>query len=490
MKAFLSPAALAAALAASAPALSPRAEAGDLPSVASPFAELRKAPVFQGEPLPLAKLWGPALPAGTLFQVEKVYGRWVFGRAMAPANMKAADHAPPGWLFSRQLVMPGDTDTLSSAQWKISRAVLFHAREGRKKLFGKDSSPSSLDFLETLTVSKKTLSAFSLPEAAKPASLPSFSFFPEAFAETTPKTGQDSPAPASLGLIGADLSFLDQEIEVIEAKKRSEKKAKESRKLKTPPLPALDAPTKHGMLGRFMLERYLELPPLSMEEVDGHIYLRATAQRALAGCPAAVQDYWKNRRWGFFRVFRLKSRPEQRHPWFEIALPGGYFALSARAIAQAGNEAELAFLLVRQLSRELRLGSKRKAPVFDLKNWPSSLVPLSEEVWDSYLRDQSTREAKDFDVSDEIAVDMQAIECISRAGYRPMAAVAYLKKLLVNREEPWAEWYVKHSIGLEYRTTRVAELVPQAIAQQKFPEGADSMEKRFTSASRQWNLLP
>ena len=49
---------------------------------------------------------------------------------------------------------------------------------------------------------------------------------------------------------------------------------------------------------------------------------------------------------------------------------------------------------------------------------------------------------------------------------------------------------MKHSIGLEYRVERVAALVTQALAQRKFPEGKESMEKRFASASRQWNLLP
>ena len=475
MKAFSSSAALFAALAAT------RALAGDLPSVSSPFAELRKAPVFSAEALPLAKTWGPALPVGTPFQVEKVYGRWVFGRAEPPAHMRKADFAPPGWLFSRQLVIPGDSDTLTPAQLRTARAVLFHSREGRKKLFGKDSPPSSLDFLETLSLSRKTLAAFSLPENPKAGST-SFSLIPEAFAE------EKDPAP--LGLSGADLSFLEQEIKVIQAKKKTEVKVRERRKLKAPPPPPLDAAAKNGMLGRYMLERYLELPPLSMEEVDGHVYLRATAQRALAGCPLPVQEHWKSRRWGFFRVFRLKSRPEVRHPWFEMGLPGGYFAVSARAIGQAANEAELAFLLARQLARELRVAARRKAPVFNLKDWPGSLASLSEEVWDSYLRDQSTRDAEDLDVSDEIAVDLQAVECISRAGYRPMAAVAYLKKLVVNKDQPWAEWYVKHSIGLEYRVERVAALVTQAMAQRKFPEGADSMEKRFASAAKQWNLLP
>lgn len=481
MKAFSSPGPLCTALAllAGSPALA--APAPELPAVSSPFAELRKGPVFQAEAIPLAKTWGPALPAGTPFQVEKVYGRWVFGRVVPPSSMRAADHAAPGWLFSRQLVMPGDSDTLSPAQWKASRSVLFHSREARRKLFGKEAGPSPLDFYETLTLSKKTLAAFSLPErppasSSSPASL----LIPFAFAE------EKEPAP--LGLSGADLTFLDQEISVIQEKKRAAVKSRESKKLREPPAPPLDPAAKTGMLGRFMLERYLELPAANLEEVDGSVYLRAIAQRALQGCPAKIQDHWKSRRWGFFRIFRIKSRPEVRHPWFEIALPGGYFGVSARAIEQAVSEAELAFLLVRQLARELRV--KRKAFAFDKKDWPASLGPLSEEVWDSYLKDQSTLDAEDLDVADEIAVDLEATECISRAGYQPMAAVGYLKKLLANKDQAWAAWYVKHQIGLEYRVERMATLVATALAQQKFPEGKESQQKRFASASRQWNLLP
>lgn len=481
MKVFLSPAVFASLLAAQIPSLVPRAQAAELPVLSSPFAELRKAPLFQADRLPLARTWGPALPVGTEFQVEKVYGRWVFGKAQPLANMKAADQAPSGWLFSRHLLVPGDSDTAYPTQVKTARSVLYHSGEARPKLFGKDAPSFPPDFLETLTLSQKTLAAFSLPENPKAASFPSL--VPEALASE-----KDKPAP--LGLSGTELSFLEQEISVIKAKKQAEKRARERKKLKVPSPPPLDSAAKVGMLGRYMFERYLDLPPLSMEEVDGYIYLKATAQRALNGCPVAVQDHWKKRRWNFFRIFRLKSRPEQKHPWFELALPGGYFGVSARSIALAGDEAELAFLVVRQLVREHHLASRRKAPTFNMKAWPRSLTPLSEEFWEAYLQDQSTKEAKGIDVSDEITVDMKAIECISRAGYRPMAAVAYLKKLLINKDQSWAEWYAKNSIGLEYRTNRVTELAQEAVAQHKFPEGKESMEKRFASAARQWNLMP
>lgn len=456
------------------------------PSISSPLGELRKAPVFGAEIIPMAKTWGVSIPIGTPFQVEKVYGRWVFGHPSPLPHMRASDYSSPGWIFSRHLLLPGDSDTRNSTQLKASRNVLYHGRAARKKLAEKeDAKPasSSIDFLETLTLSKKTLQAFSLPEkdtGKSSSASPYLDLIPFAFAE------EKEPAP--MGLVGADFSFLDQEIKVIQDRKKFEAKQRESKKLKTPSAPAIDDATRTGVLGRYLLERYLDLPPLTMEEVDGHIYMQATATRALLGCPKEIQAYWKNRRWAHFRVFRLKSRPEARQPWLEMALPGGYFAVSARAIEQAANEAELAFLLVRQLAREPR--TKRKATRFNAKTWPSSLPALSEEAWDQVLKSQSTKDSEHLDVADEIAVDMIAIECIAKAGYRPMAGLAYLKKLFVNKEEPWAEWFSKNSIGLGYRIERLATLVQDAVAQQKIPDGNDSQAKRFAAASRQWNILP
>jgi len=449
--------------------------ASPYPTISSPFAELRKAPVFHSDALPLAKTWGVSLPVGTPFQVEKVYGRWVFGRPEPLPQMKQSDYSPPGWIFSRQLIVPGDSDTLSAQQIQSNRNVIFHARAARKKL---GEGGISMDFLETLTLSSKTLEAFSQPEEKKPSR--SFSLENNAYA--------NDKEPAPMGLIGTDLSFLEQEILVIKERKKREAQRKEAKKLKVPrPLP-LDNATRGGVLGRFLFERYLEIPPLTMEEVDGFIYMRATAMRALRGCPKEVQSHWRSRRWKHFRAFRLKSRPEVRHPWLELALPGGIFAVSGRAIEQASNEAELAFLLVRQLARELRV--KRKAPRFDAKNWPGSLPLLSEEIWDQVLKAQSTKDAEDFDVADEIAVDMVAVECIAKAGYRPLAALDYLKKLALNKDQPWAEWFVSQSIGLDYRIERVAALTQEGIARQKFPDAEETHAKRFASASRQWNLLP
>ncbi len=466
------------------------AAAAEDPVVAGPLTELRKAPLFTSEIIPLAKTWGLALPMGTRFQVQKVYGRWVFGKPSALSGMHARDFAPPGWLYSRTLLMPGDSDTLAPSVVQSSRALLFHARALWKKLeLGKAPLRSSLDFLETLTLSRGTLAAFSKPEEGPASSrwLPfQENFLPEASAEEAGKSEEGTSAP--MGLTGTDLSFLDQEIEVLQSKKKNETIKRIAKKLKIPPAPILDDTIRRGLLGRYLLERYLELPPLTLEEVDGFIYMRATAQRALLGCPKQIQDHWKKRRWNFLRIYRLKSRSEEKNPWFEIALPGGYFALSGRAIELAGNEAELAFLLVRQLVRDLHVTAP--ALHFNKKSWPGSLKEQSEEVWDKMLKSQSTKDSENLDVSDEIEVDMQAIECLGRAGYRPLAAIAYLKKLTLNREQPWAAWFTKHSIGLEYRIERVLALTQESLAHQKFPEGKDSQTKRFAAAAKQWNILP
>ena len=102
------------------------ASSGDAPTVAGPYTELRKTPVFTSPVLPLAKTWGPTLPVGTGFQVEKVYGRWIYGRPLPLKNMRSHDFAPQGWLFSRMLLLPGDSDSLSASVRKQS-----HSKIGR-----------------------------------------------------------------------------------------------------------------------------------------------------------------------------------------------------------------------------------------------------------------------------------------------------------------------------------------------------------------------
>jgi hypothetical protein len=163
-------------------------------------------------------------------------------------------------------------------------------------------------------------------------------------------------------------------------------------------------------------------------------------------------------------------------------------ALSARAIDVAGNEAELAYLLVRPLVRELRI--RHKKPVFHAKAWPGELETLSEDLWSQTLKAQSTKDSANLDVADEIAVDMAASECVSRAGYRPLSGISYLRKLSGKREESWSKWFFERSIGLDYRLERFSALLDEALAKDKFPAGKTSNPKRFATASRYWNLMP
>jgi hypothetical protein len=452
------------------------ASSADDPVIGGPLVDLRKAPTFMAASIPMAKTWGVAPPVGTVFQVEKVYGRWIYGQPEPLPHMRAADFSPPGWVFSRALLLPGDADTLPSGVIAQGRSLLYHARATWKKL-GWESD--GLEFLEGLVLSKRTLAAFSISET--PAPNAGVKIIPEAFAS-------ESAPPAPLGLTGTDFSFLDQEVKVVRNRHALETRVRDSKHVRVPATPSIDDRTRTALLGRYMLERYLELPPLSMEEVDGHVYMRATAMRALEGCSAKVKNYWKDRRWGYFRVYRLKSRPELKHPWFEVSLPGGYFALSGRAIELAADEAELAFVLARQLVRETRI--KRPPVHFAKQSWPETLSAKAEQLWDQALKTQSTKDSAGFDVADEIAVDQEAIACIANAGYRPMSAIAYLRKLAFNKDQPWAAWYEKHAIGLDYRIERLTTLTQDAVAQQQIPDGKDARAKRFASAVKQWNILP
>lgn len=449
-------------------------------TISGPYTELRLAPIFDAKTQTLTKNWGATLPVGTPFRVEKIYGRWLYGTPEPRVGMSTKEHAKPGWIFSRMLLLGNDKDTLSAPLIKQTQAVIFHSRKAARKV---DLSMPSLDFLESLTLSRGTLNAFIGQDET---ALSSYfqrvpTFFPLALAE-------EAELPPSMGLSGTDLGFLDQEFSIIQEKKKAEEKKRLARKLRPPMMPPIDPSIRNAILGRFMMKKYLEMPPLTHEEVDGYIYMRATALRALEGCPKEIQNYWKGRRWNHFRVFRMKSRPELKYPWLEISLPGGYFGLGARSIDIAGNEAELAFLLVRPLVREMRL--KRMKPAFTTKGWPGELEIQSEEIWSQTLKSQSTKESENLDVADEIAVDMLATECISRGGYRPLAGLSYLRKLAVKREEPWSKWFFEHSIGLEYRMERFASLVAEALAKGKFPEGKATNPKRFATASRHWNLMP
>lgn len=456
--------------------------ASDDPVIAGAWTELRQAPLFDAAPVSLAKTWGPSLPLGNSFQVEKVYGRWIYGTPAPIARMRPSEYAKPGWIYSRMLLLPGDKDSAFPATVKKTRAMIYHSRNVWKELgLAKDEFFPRLDFLESLVVSERTLKAFQDQDE------PLLATTERKLPELIPSALAEEPSP-SMGLTGTDLGFLEQEFKVIQDKKRAERARQKALQAHAPKFPPLDAEIRTSILGRYMLHKYFEFPPFTHEEVDGYIYMKATALRALRGCPKSVQQFWQKRPWHFLRVYRLKSRPEPKYPWLTAYLPGGYFTISAKAIDTAGNEAELAFLLVRSLVSESLL--KRKAPVFPKKNWAASLAAVSEEHWEQALFADKTKTGEAVDVAHDIEADVIATECMSRSGYRPIAGLSYLRKLSTKKEEKWASWFFEHSPGLEYRLDRAATLIEQALSKKSYPEGKASNIKRFATASRFWNLLP
>lgn len=160
--------------------------------------------------------------------------------------------------------------------------------------------------------------------------------------------------------------------------------------------------------------------------------------------------------------------------------------MSARAIDLAGNEAELAFLLVRPFVRAVHMSGPK---VKFAKNWPKEMGGLSEEEWARILHSQSTKESNNFDVADEIGVDVDAVECISRAGYSSGAGLSYLMKLLQNKDSSWAQWYKKNMIGLSYRAERLGSLVPEMVEKGSFSLGKALNRRRFGKAVKYWDIL-
>ncbi len=467
------------------------AQADQEPLVAGPLTPLRKAPVFESETVYLSKNWGPAIPMDRPFRVEKVYGRWLFGTPEPLPRMQASEYAAPGWVFSRFLLKPGDTDTASKKIRAEVQAILYHSGKIWELLgLAKDPQLLAWNFYENLVLSKGALQQFQQQDQtnAELENTPSlnyssnyFSFLPiSAIANA-------EPGSESVGLTGTDLSFLDQEFKVVQQKKIEQKKQVEARKLKPPGSPTLTEQVKLALLGRYIASQHLVLPPLNHEEVDGFFYLKAVAKRALQGCPQKVQKYWQDRHWNFFRFYRTKNSPVA-HPWQEVTLPGGYFGVSAKAIDLAGDESELAFLLARQLVRESRL--KFPKVKFPAKDWWRLLSEKSEDIFAARLKAQSGKFSDNLDVSDEIQIDLIAAECLAKSGYQAQSAHVFLRKMFLQREERWSQWFFQQAIGFEYRTEQVGERLKKEMELQKWnPDGVRN-QKRFASVAKQWNLMP
>jgi hypothetical protein len=454
----------------------------DDPRIGGAWVELRTSPLFESPTEKMADTWGERIPPNDEFVVEKMFGRWIYGKPVPLKNMRKRDYPPAGWVYSRMLLLPGDESTASKTQAEEIYLTTHYSLLAWKKLGFKpmDNAFLSMDFLESLVLSRKTMLAFRHfdEQTGNSASFPGVHLETEAQAE---EKIQDE-----YGLVGANLDFLKQEFSAQQSLHQKVEKKRLQKILLPPRVAALSSKVKTDILGRYMLNKYFTMPQLSHDEVDGFIYMKAITERALEGCSPKIQAYWQKRHWNIFRVYQLKSQAD-KNPWYQLELPGGYFSVSARAIDTANNEAELAFLLIRPLVRELRIHPP--APKFG-KKWPEELASLSETEWQEVLKNQSTLNSKNVDVSDEIQVDTDAVECLSRAGYASGAPLSYLKHLSMSREQPWAKWLSENMIGIDYRVERLGALIPEAIASHSFPEGHVVNQKRFSQATKGWNVLP
>ncbi|NUM88127.1 MAG: hypothetical protein HUU37_02890 [Bdellovibrionales bacterium] len=471
MKSFVIPVFLLALTGISPPALAAPA----LPRVAGPWVQLRKSPLFGSEAWRLAPVWGVSLPRDVEFRIEKTYGRWLYGAPLPLRRMKASDRAPKGWVYSRMLLPDGDGDTASKRQWSQTQLVSHYSLQAWKKL-GLSREENALllpGFLDALVLSRKTLAAFRNQDE-EDVSLSFPDFLSVAHASEDP----------SLGLSGADLKFLEEEFHAVQEEKKKEEKTRIARILRAPPVAPLSASVQAGVFGRYLLATKFSLPALNHEEVDGNIYMRAVARRVLEGCPKKILSHWEGRPWQIVRVLGWAGATERTKEWVQAELPGGYFAVSARAIEQAGNEAELAWLVARPLVRSVFL----KWPKLSFAAWPASLS--APEAWSGILRAQSPKDAPGVDVGDELAVDETAFQCLAGAGYDPGAGLGYLKRLSVARDQAWAKWFFEHHVGFDYRLQRANALLLQGQARGKIGKASTTNPKRFRAATRLWNVVP
>jgi hypothetical protein len=479
------------------------------PTVAGPWVQLRKSPTFSAPVVAMAPTWGPTIPFGNGFTVEQVYGRWLFGKPAPLQKMKAKDYAPSGWIYTRMVLIEGDRSILSEKQNDQNFYANFYSAEAWRRLglAPGDNTLAYFSFLESLVLSQKTLILFKTQDEKNISLRNNWDSFLSFAAYAQDKPPEPAPTPAAappadgkkkkelvvpekpegppLGLSGIHLGFLEQEAVVVKKQQAQELKMKQAKILKPREIKPIDEQTKILILSRLIAERELNIPALNHEEVDGNLYMRAITKRALDGCPASIRDSWKDRHWFVFRIFGLKEKKDEKNIWYQFAMPGGYFAISNRAIAQAKNEAELAFVLLRPFVRQERLEALTFAT--DAKEWPMQLRDQADRVWADLQRVQSTKLSKNLDVADEITVDLLTSECIANAGYQSDAGLRYLQRLRNNRDETWAKWFIEHSIGLDYRLQQLGLKLQEEMRLKKIPESETINRKRFETAIEIWN---
>jgi hypothetical protein len=449
------------------------------PRIGSPWAQMLKEPLLQAEPLSLAPTWGPALPIGNDFRVEKVFGRWLFGTPAPLSRMKQKDFSPKGWIYSRHLLAPGDRNAESEMALAEVRSTIFFSR-----LEIKGTAGDQIRFLDSLVLSQRTLQALSTQDERAISLWNGDRTLSELWGSKI------AWAEEGVGLVGSDLNFLKEEWDSILRKRAAAERERKLRTLQAPAPPKRTRATDLSIQGRKLLLENFRPAPLSPEEVDGHLYMRALSMRALNGCEPAVQAYWKNRSFRPFRVLNLKNQSSELRPWIELALPGGVFVYSARAMDMAANEAELAFLLVRSLVREFqlsRLGDSKESADPATKT-PVKTPPLPS--WSDAVNRQSSKINPAIDVGQETAADLAAIRCIGGAGYRPMAGLNYIRRLASEREQPWARWPLEHQIGWTIRVDKTQAEMGTLLKTGEIKEGSATNPKRFATALRFWNVIP
>lgn len=422
-------------LAVSALALAPLTVLAASPRVGGAWTELRKSPLFDSAVQPLPKAWGEALPYGAEFRAEKTYGRWFFGR---PQGVNLS-----GWVYSRMLLPAGDESTLSDVQRQLVLNTGHHSRSAWKAHKLPAAILQHLDFLEGVVLSKKTLAAFQAQDES-----------PE-FTDLLPFPASAWAAePPNLGLTGTTLDFLKEETVQLQKKADAKEKQRLAGLRRKWQVTAVTPEVRARVLGRYILAKEAELPLLTHEEVDVNLYFRATLERALQHCAPAIRKQWQDAAWAVIRGRAPQSR----------LLPGGYFLLGSEDLELVGNEAELAFLLVRPYVEEARAGRKRppKGRPGDWKDLPSEAA--------RFLAQKDGAE-----LSETIESDIAASACISRAGYSTDAGLRLLRKRIAAKVD-----------GLDYRVERLKTLLKEGQGSGEVIAAHTINEKRFLKAERLW----
>lgn len=456
----------------------------NLPRIEAPGAELRKSPLFESETLKLAPVWGEFLPAGNRFQIERSYGRWLFGGPAPLAGMNTKDQAPNGWVYNRMLVAPGDAPSLSGAVIARWQTAEIHAQKAQTAL-GLTNSISALltlRFLGSLVLSENTLEALEKLDEKDSTALNWESLF-EAF--TIPSANAARKNAKALGFAGANLDFLQAESRKLEAKRNREREQALAKILKPPVVPPAEAVDKNFFFGRYLAYRNFELPSLSHEEVDGHLYLRAITTRTLRGCANETKNFFMERFWNAVRVRTMIGRPAGENLWFQFALPGNLFLHSDQVLRLATDEAELAFALIRPLVMTAKVGEIDWA--FSEK-WLESLPKQAGDAITRLRNQHSSRFNPNLDVAADLAIDLAAIQCLAAAGYRASAGLSYLAKLRTARESDWASWFMSTNVGLDYRLERLEKDLQLRIKEGTIRNGMVTNKRRLLAAQKLWNL--